>query len=150
MNLPQNNSVLDSSEFEMPIAGALNQLLPKHDLCGTKEAAKILQTPLPTVYFLAQNKRLPAFRVGGRWRFYRSKLWQMVNASNNNRATPMSHSRGEKSQSSLKARISQAISEAISAADGQSSHKIVVCLVFDKATDSMTSTIAPDVVHAFG
>ncbi len=50
------------------------------DLCNTKEAARILRSPLPTIYYLAQKKLLPAVRVGGRWRFHREQLMQMVSS----------------------------------------------------------------------
>jgi excisionase family DNA binding protein len=50
------------------------------DLCNTKEAARILRSLLPTIYYLAQKKLLPAMRVGGRWRFHREQFMQMVSS----------------------------------------------------------------------
>lgn len=49
-------------------------------LCSAKEAAEILRAPLPTIYYLTKNNKLPAIRIGGRWRFRRGDLKAMVNA----------------------------------------------------------------------
>jgi len=48
-------------------------------LCNAKEAAEILRAPLPTIYYLTKNHKLPAIRIGGRWRFIRNDLKAMVN-----------------------------------------------------------------------
>ena len=43
-------------------------------LMNIKEAASYLRLNLMTVYRLAQNKQIPAFKVGGNWRFKKDLL----------------------------------------------------------------------------
>ena len=43
-------------------------------LIGIKEAANYLRLNSMTVYRLAQNKQIPAFKVGGNWRFKKDLL----------------------------------------------------------------------------
>ena len=45
-----------------------------HDLLTVRETAVYLRIPLPTVYYLMQRGRIPAIRIGGRWRIQRSLL----------------------------------------------------------------------------
>lgn len=42
------------------------------------EVAEFLRLPLSTVYKLAQDKRLPGFKVGKHWRFRIEKITQWI------------------------------------------------------------------------
>jgi excisionase family DNA binding protein len=55
------------------------------ELMNIKEAASYLRLNYMTVYKLAQKRRLPAFKVGGNWRFKRDILdnWLTAQASTN-------------------------------------------------------------------
>ena len=39
-----------------------------------REVAKYLRVPKTTLYYLAQSRRIPAFKVGRHWRFKLAKL----------------------------------------------------------------------------
>lgn len=39
-----------------------------NNLMTVQETSEYLRTPLPTIYYLLQNGKLPGFRIGGRWR----------------------------------------------------------------------------------
>jgi len=41
----------------------------KEKFLTPEEVAKYLRIPRSTIYYLAQTKRIPAFRVGKHWRF---------------------------------------------------------------------------------
>ncbi len=43
-----------------------------------EEVAEYLRLPLSTVYKLAQDKRLPGFKVGKHWRFRREAILEWV------------------------------------------------------------------------
>ncbi len=43
-----------------------------------KDVAEYLQLSTDQIYRLAQQGKIPAFRVGGRWRFKREKIDQWV------------------------------------------------------------------------
>lgn len=49
-------------------------LPPNEDICTAKQAAALLNIPLPTIYYLTKNAKLPSFRIGGRWKYRRSDL----------------------------------------------------------------------------
>ncbi len=53
------------------------------ELMNIKEAAQYLRLNYMTVYKLAQKRRLPAFKVGGNWRFKKGMLddWMAQNAN---------------------------------------------------------------------
>ncbi len=55
------------------------------ELMNIKEAASYLRLNYMTVYKLAQKRRLPAFKVGGNWRFKRDILdnWLAEQAASN-------------------------------------------------------------------
>jgi excisionase family DNA binding protein len=55
------------------------------ELMNIKEAASYLRLNYMTVYKLAQKRRLPAFKVGGNWRFKRDILdnWLTAQANTN-------------------------------------------------------------------
>jgi len=48
--------------------------LESGNLVTPKEAANALRIPLPTVYYLIKQGKIPAMRVGGRWRIEWGKL----------------------------------------------------------------------------
>ncbi len=56
------------------------------ELINIKEAAEYLRLNYMTVYRLAQKRRLPAFKVGGNWRFKRETLdkWMAEQANMEN------------------------------------------------------------------
>lgn len=43
-----------------------------------EEVAELLRMPRSTIYSLAQEARIPSFKVGRRWRFRKSALEQWV------------------------------------------------------------------------
>jgi excisionase family DNA binding protein len=43
-----------------------------------EEVAEYLRLPLSTVYKLAQDKRLPGFKVGKHWRFRKETIAQWI------------------------------------------------------------------------
>ncbi len=45
-----------------------------HEIMTLKEVAEFLKVAEKTVYRLAQDGKVPAFKVGGSWRFRRSDL----------------------------------------------------------------------------
>ena len=47
---------------------------PIHYLLTVKETAEYLRIPIPTVYYLVQRGKIPAIRIGGRWRIKKSPL----------------------------------------------------------------------------
>ena len=44
------------------------------EILTLKEVARLLKVADKTVYTMAQNKELPAFKVRGQWRFRRSDI----------------------------------------------------------------------------
>lgn len=44
------------------------------EIMTLKEVARLLKVADKTVYTMAQNKELPAFKVGGQWRFRREDI----------------------------------------------------------------------------
>jgi excisionase family DNA binding protein len=44
------------------------------EILTLKEVAKLLKVAEKTVYTMAQNKELPAFKVRGQWRFRREDM----------------------------------------------------------------------------
>ncbi len=49
-----------------------------NDVLTVDEVARLLRMPPSTIYSLAQEGRMPAFKVGRRWRFRHSALEQWV------------------------------------------------------------------------
>jgi excisionase family DNA binding protein len=47
---------------------------PKTDILTIKEVAEYLKVTERTIYRLAAAKKIPAFKVGGSWRFSRSGI----------------------------------------------------------------------------
>ena len=52
------------------------------------EVAVYLKAGKRTVYRLAASGEIPAFKLGGTWRFRRSELYQWIAASINNKKKP--------------------------------------------------------------
>lgn len=55
-----------------PLADTGNEVLT------VDEVARLLRMPSSTIYSLAQEARIPSFKVGRRWRFRKSVLEQWV------------------------------------------------------------------------
>ena len=47
------------------------------DLLSVKETAAYIRSPQPTVYYLIKEGKIPAIRIGGRWRVKRKELDEM-------------------------------------------------------------------------
>ncbi len=63
----------DSKPEPAPLPPAATLPL-NEDICTAKQAAALLNIPLPTIYYLTKNAKLPSFRIGGRWKYRRSDL----------------------------------------------------------------------------
>ena len=48
------------------------------------EVAKLLKVAVKTVYTMAQKRRLPAFKVGGQWRFKRVDIDRWIDRQKTN------------------------------------------------------------------
>ncbi len=44
---------------------------------SVKETAEYLRSPQPSIYFLIKHGKIPAFRIGGRWKIKRKELDEM-------------------------------------------------------------------------
>lgn len=49
-----------------------------NDIMTVEEAAEMLRIPASSVYRLAQQRRIPAQKVGRHWRFYRPSLLNWI------------------------------------------------------------------------
>lgn len=49
-----------------------------NDIMTIEEAAEMLRIPVSSVYKLAQQRRIPAQKVGRHWRFYRPLLLNWI------------------------------------------------------------------------
>jgi excisionase family DNA binding protein len=65
---------------------------PDGEILTLDEVAVFLKAGKRTVYRLAQNGEIPAFKLGGTWRFRRSDLDRWIDA-NSNRKKPTGRSR---------------------------------------------------------
>ena len=63
-------------------------MLDAHDVIGSQEAAEILQIHEETVRRLAREGQLPAFKVGGGWRFSRDALGEWIKAQGTHAGPP--------------------------------------------------------------
>ena len=61
------------------------------------EVAKILKLHPFSVTRLARQKKLPAFKVGGVWRFQKDQFELWINRLTNGQITPREHSKRRKS-----------------------------------------------------
>ena len=55
-------------------AGAMATRSPKTDIFMIKDVAEYLKVTERTIYRLAAAKKIPAFKVGGSWRFSKSDI----------------------------------------------------------------------------
>jgi excisionase family DNA binding protein len=55
-------------------AGAMATRSPKTDILMIKDVAEYLKVTERTIYRLAAAKKIPAFKVGGSWRFSRADI----------------------------------------------------------------------------
>jgi excisionase family DNA binding protein len=69
------------SEFNVCIGTAMAE--PDGDILTLDEVAAYLKAGKRTVYRLAANGEIPAFKLGGTWRFRRSELDSWIGASIN-------------------------------------------------------------------
>jgi len=51
-----------------------------------EEVAEYLRLPLSTVYKLAQDNKLPGFKVGKHWRFRKDAIQEWIRKKENDRA----------------------------------------------------------------
>jgi len=58
-----------ASNFSLQARGLMND-----DVLTIREVAEFLKVNEKTVYSLAQQRRIPGFKVGGQWRFRREDL----------------------------------------------------------------------------
>jgi len=49
------------------------------DIMTSREVAEYLRLPITTVYKLASEKGIPAFRAGKHWRFRRTDIEEWIN-----------------------------------------------------------------------
>jgi excisionase family DNA binding protein len=61
------------------------------------EVAALLKIAEKTVYGLAQRGELPAFKVGGQWRFSRAAIQQWIQSRSQRGRNPEAPSAGERS-----------------------------------------------------
>lgn len=61
------------------------------DILTADEVARLLRMPRSTIYSLAQEARIPSFKVGRQWRFRKSALEQWV--KNQEQRSPRSRQR---------------------------------------------------------
>lgn len=99
------------------------------ELCSAKEAAEILRAPLPTIYYLTKNHKLPAIRIGGRWRFRRQELKTMVSASSMYARKELLGSCSMSDNQNLAKTIASAISDAQASQTNSEHSSMTVCVV---------------------
>ena len=68
-------TILLYSAFHSTVAaGAMTTRSPKTDILMIKEVAEYLKVTERTIYRLTAAKKIPAFTVGGSWRFSRADI----------------------------------------------------------------------------
>jgi excisionase family DNA binding protein len=79
---PQGDmTVLPYSAFHsIVVAGAMATRAPKTDILMIKDVAEYLKVTERTIYRLAAAKKIPAFKVGGSWRFSRGDIDEWIRA----------------------------------------------------------------------
>lgn len=58
----------------------------QNDILTVEEVAAYLKLHTSTVYKLAQDKKIPCRKIGGRWRFSRRRLTEWVQTKEGNMA----------------------------------------------------------------
>ena len=66
---------------------------PKTDILMIKDVAEYLKVTERTIYRLAAAKKIPAFKVGGSWRFSRSDIDAWIKEQSTLEAPRDSHGR---------------------------------------------------------
>ena len=66
---------------------------PDGEILTLEEVAAFLKAGKRTVYRFAQNGEIPAFKLGGTWRFRRSELESWIEANSNQRKPAGNRSR---------------------------------------------------------
>jgi len=61
-------------QYSTVAAGAMAIRAPKTDILMIKDVAEYLKVTERTIYRLAAAKKIPAFKVGGSWRFSRGDI----------------------------------------------------------------------------
>jgi excisionase family DNA binding protein len=59
----------------------------KSDLITIKQVAEFLNLAEKTVYRMANDGEIPAFKIGGSWRFKRSEVEEWLEQQRNKKAT---------------------------------------------------------------
>ena len=59
----------------------------KSDLLTIKQVAEFLNLAEKTVYRMANDGEIPAFKIGGSWRFKRSEVEEWLEQQRNKKAT---------------------------------------------------------------
>jgi excisionase family DNA binding protein len=67
----------------MEFRAVLTMGRPDGEIFTLDEVAVFLKAGKRTVYRLAQNGQIPAFKLGGTWRFRRSELDRWIDANSN-------------------------------------------------------------------
>ncbi len=62
------------------VAGAMATRSPKTDILMIKDVAEYLKVTDMTIHRLAAADKIPAFKVGGRWRFSRADIDAWIKA----------------------------------------------------------------------
>ena len=76
-----NVTILPYSAFHSnAAAGAMATRSPKTDILMIKDVAEYLKVTERTIYRLAAAKKIPAFKVGGSWRFSRTDIDAWIRA----------------------------------------------------------------------
>jgi excisionase family DNA binding protein len=74
-------TILPYSAFHSTVAaGAMVTRAPKTDILLIKDVAEYLKVTERTIYRLAAAKKIPAFKVGGSWRFSRADIDAWIKA----------------------------------------------------------------------
>jgi len=72
---------LPYSAFHSTVSlGAMATRAPKTDILMIKDVAEYLKVTERTIYRLAAAKKIPAFKVGGSWRFSRADIERWIAA----------------------------------------------------------------------
>lgn len=80
--LPNSLANLKSLHYSAPIVSFLANVMLNRtnegEILTIKEVAAYLKVTERTIYRLAAEKKIPAFKVGGTWRFPRSEIDQWI------------------------------------------------------------------------
>jgi excisionase family DNA binding protein len=68
--------------------GAMTNRIFKADILMIKDVAEYLKVTERTIYRLAAAKKIPAFKVGGSWRFSKTDIDRWISEQSANNAPP--------------------------------------------------------------